>query len=95
MCCQELITFGNNAAINSGCYHPPGHTPGICKALCPWGGNFVQRRVAPGVGSLRIQPPLIAPGRWGRSRERASAIYFEKFHTDDVNHPSLISYNYN
>ena len=24
-----------------------------------------------------------------------SAIYPEKFHTDDVNHPSLISHNYN
>ena len=31
------------------------------------------------------KPPLIAPGRQGRSRERASAIYPEKFHTDDVN----------
>ena len=40
----------NNAPINSGCYHPPGHTPGICKALCPWGGDFVQQGVAPGVG---------------------------------------------
>ena len=29
---------------------PPGHTPGICKALCPWGGDFVQQGVAPGVG---------------------------------------------
>ena len=29
---------------------PPGHTPGICKALCPGGGDFVQQRVAPGVG---------------------------------------------
>ena len=32
-----------------------------------------------------------ARGSW----ERASVIYYEKFHTDDVNHPSLISYNYN
>ena len=39
------------AAINSGCYHPPpGHTPGICKALCPWGEDFVQQGVAPVVG---------------------------------------------
>ena len=42
------------APINSGCYHPPpappGHTPGICKALCPWGGDFVQQGAAPGVG---------------------------------------------
>ena len=28
----------------------PGHTPGICKALCPWGGDFVQQGVAPVVG---------------------------------------------
>ena len=34
------------------------------------------------LGSLRIQPPLIAPGRQGHSCERASAIYSEKFHTD-------------
>ena len=29
---------------------PLGHTPGICKALCPGGGDFVQQRVAPGMG---------------------------------------------
>ena len=46
----ELLSY---ASINSSCYHPPpppGQTPGICKAQCPGGGDFVQQRVAPGVG---------------------------------------------
>ena len=34
--------------------------------------------------SLRIQPPLIAHRRLGRSAREASAIRSQKFHTDDV-----------
>ena len=41
-----------------------------------WVGGFYS--------SLRIQPPLIAHRRLGRSAREASAIRSQKFHTDDV-----------
>ena len=46
--------------------------------------NEEEKRSLLGGSSLRIQPPLIAHRRLGRSAREASAIRSQKFHTDDV-----------